>query len=65
MCGLFILQNIAMESEHNTKPFYENIWEAGENINYFNTCELNINMYDSKDVPCLLFFKDKRNIKKI
>ena len=49
MCGLFILQNIAMESKHNTKLFYK---KCG-NINYFNTCELNKNMYVSK--RCTLF----------
>ena len=61
MCGLFILQNIEMESEHNTKLFYKNVWRTCGNINCFNTCELNKSMHDSiKDVLCLLFFKDKR-----
>ena len=50
MCGLFILWNIAMESEHNTKLFYKNV--------------LNKSVYNNKDVLCLLFFKDERYVEK-
>ena len=53
MCGLFILQNTAIESEHAAKRFYENVWRTRGNIYYFHTRDVNKSMYNSK--RCTLF----------
>ena len=58
MCGLFILQKLAMEGEHDTKPFYKIVRGARGNIYYFNTWELNKSVYGSKRCTLFtLFFK--------
>ena len=64
MCGLFILQNIEMESEHNTNLFNKNVRQACENINYFSTCKLIKSMYDSRRCTFLLSFKNERYVEK-
>ena len=62
MCGLFIRQNIAMESEHNTKLFIKkmmtNTWKYFVHVSYIKICMI------VKDVLCLLFFKDERYVEK-
>ena len=51
MCGLFIRQNTAMKSEHNTKLFIKT--NDDKHVEIFCTCELHKDMYDSK--RCTLF----------
>ena len=61
--GLFILQNIAMEKEHNTKLFQKNLWQTCGHIYYFNTCKLNKSTHDSK--RCTLQVINSSNIKRV
>ena len=59
-----IIQNIAMESEHNTKLSHKNVQQTHGNIYYFNTSELNKSMFDSKWCAFFTVFIDKRYVEK-